>query len=96
MEKEQREPRRERVDGHDEQDPHYPPLLRRMRVKPQVLVYLQSHQSYYFNITLLLNLLFIGIVETQHISSTTIQQSIADQIQSVLVFIGNYLNHKSC
>ena len=38
VEEQQTQPRIERVDGHNKQNPHYPPLLGRVRVEAQVLV----------------------------------------------------------
>ena len=48
VEEEQRQPRGERVDRHDEQDPHDPPLLRWVRVEPQVLVDLPPTSSFQY------------------------------------------------
>ena len=55
VEKEEREPRSESVDGDYEEDSYNPTLLRRVSVKPQILVNLQTKNfkkiniNYYFN-----------------------------------------------
>ena len=45
VEKEKRKPRSESVDWYNEENPDYPALLRRMSVKPQILIYLRETKT---------------------------------------------------